>query len=66
MLRTGNIIGLVLGGLVGYLCSFDIDTSLGSAKIPFYVAVGATFGWLIGAVFHARKPDEEPVSGRGE
>jgi hypothetical protein len=55
MLRLGNIIGLVVGGLIGYLCSFDIDTSLGTAKVPFYVCMGATFGWLTGSVFHQRK-----------
>ena len=61
MLRRGNIIGLVVGGLIGYLCSFDIDTSLGSAKVPFYVAMGATFGWLAGSVFHMSRSAADRV-----
>jgi len=63
MLRIGNLVGLAVGGLLGYLGSFDIDTSLGSAKVPFYVAMGATFGWLAGAIPHARRPGE-PQSDR--
>lgn len=53
MLRLGNVIGLAVGGLVGYLCSFDIDTSLGAAKVPVYIGIGAVFGWITGFVFHA-------------
>jgi hypothetical protein len=56
MLRLGNVIGLAVGGLVGYLCSFDIDASLGSAKVPFYIGMGALFGWLAGFVFHNPRP----------
>jgi hypothetical protein len=59
MLRRGNIIGLVAGGVIGYLCSFDIDTSLGSAKVPFYIAMGATYGWLTGSMFHTSRSATE-------
>jgi len=31
MLRRGHVIGLAVGGFVGYLYSFDIETSLGAA-----------------------------------
>jgi hypothetical protein len=64
MLRLGNVIGLAVGGLVGYLCSFDIDTSLGSAKVPFYIGVGALFGWMTGFVFHIRQPAGGPRGDR--
>jgi len=56
MLRLANIIGLVVGGLVGLVCSLDTDTSLGSTKVPFYVGMGALFGWLTGFTFHFRPP----------
>jgi hypothetical protein len=62
MLRLCNVIGLAVGRLVGYLCSFDIDTSLGSAKVPFYVGMGALFGWLTGFVFHVRQPGGATVA----
>jgi hypothetical protein len=62
MMRLGNIIGLVVGGLVGYLCSFDIDTSLGSAKIFFYVGLGAIFGWMTGFVFYLRQTGGTPAA----
>lgn len=64
MLRLGNIVGLVIGGLIGYLCSFDIDNSLGSIKLPFYISVGATFGWLAGSVHHWSQPGESQSSVR--
>ena len=64
MLRLGNVIGLAVGGLIGYLCSFDIDTSLGSAKVPFYVGVGAVFGWMTGFVFHSPQPGGPSSPGR--
>jgi len=55
MLRLGNMIGLVVGGLVGYVCLFDIDTSLGSAKVPFYIGSSALWGWMVGFAFHPRQ-----------
>jgi hypothetical protein len=64
MLRLGNVVGLAVGGLIGYLCSFDIDTSLGGAKVPFYVSMGALYGWLIGFLFHMRPSGEAPAAGR--
>src|SRR5262249_54375794 len=66
MLRLGNIIGLAVGGLLGYLLSFDIDTSLGQAKVPFYIGMGALFGWLSGFVFHVRQPGEPSQTSRDE
>ena len=55
MLRLGSIIGIVLGALGGFLASLcDIDTSLGSFKTPFYVAIGVTFGWMGGMVPYMR------------
>jgi len=55
MLRMVNIVGLVVGGLIGYLCSFDIDTSLGTGKGPAYVGLGALYGWLTGFLFQLRR-----------
>jgi len=66
MLRLGNILGVLIGGLIGYLASFDIDTSLGAAKVPFYVGSCALLGWLTGSVFHARPRDEALESGRDQ
>jgi hypothetical protein len=66
MLRPGNVIGLVVGALIGYLCSFDIDTSLGPAKVPFYVGVGAVFGWMVGLSFYPRQPAEPRPAGRDD
>jgi hypothetical protein len=54
MLRRAHIIGIVVGGLIGFLCSYDIDDSLGSAKIPVYIGMCAFFGWLAGFVPYTR------------
>jgi ABC-type uncharacterized transport system permease subunit len=54
MLRRAHIIGIVIGGLIGFLCSYDIDDSLGSAKVPVYIGMGALFGWLAGFVPYTR------------
>jgi hypothetical protein len=55
MMRRWHIIGIIVGGLIGFLCSYDIDDSLGSAKVPVYVGIGAVFGWLAGFVPYTRK-----------
>jgi uncharacterized membrane protein YfcA len=63
-MRAANLIGLTIGGLIGYLCSFDIDTSLGAAKVPVYIAIVAIFGWLASFSFSRRRPDDPPLVGR--
>ena len=62
MLQLGNVIGMAVGGLVGCLCSFDSDTSLGAAKVPVYVRIGVVFGWMTGFAFHAPPPDGSPTA----
>ena len=63
-MRPTNLIGLTIGGLIGYLCSFDIDTSLGVAKVPVYIAMVALFGWLASFSFYTRRPDDLSLVGR--
>jgi hypothetical protein len=48
--RLAPLIGLAVGALLGYLASSDLDTSLGAAKAPLYVALGAVYGGLVGMV----------------
>jgi hypothetical protein len=64
MMRAANLIGLTSGGLIGYLCSFDIDQSLGAAKVPIYIAMVAAFGWLASFSF-SRRHEDQPLAGRG-
>ena len=63
-MQPANLIGLMIGGLIGYLCSFDIDTSLGAAKVPVYITIVAMFGWLASISFYRRRPDALPPVGR--
>ena len=59
MFRRGHVIGIVLGGLIGFLCSYDIDDSLGSAKVPVYIGMGAFFGWIAGFVPYTRTQTQD-------
>jgi hypothetical protein len=66
MFRLGGIIGLAVGALFGYLVSSDIDTSLGAAKVPVYIGIGAVFGWMSGMVFHMPRPCKPAAVGKNQ
>jgi hypothetical protein len=62
MLRFAPVIGLGVGAVLGYWASSDLDPSLGTAKVPLYVALGALFGGLVGMLcrqpIHPGPPNE--------
>jgi hypothetical protein len=71
MLRLGNLIGLVVGGLVGWACWSAIDgvfSLAGTASvytdIAAVVCIGAAaaLGWLIGFAFHGSPAGERPAT----
>jgi len=64
MFRLGSIIGLVVGALLGYLASYDIDTSLGAIKVPVYIGIGAFGGWMSGLIFYMSPPGSQAVASR--
>ena len=64
MFRLGSIIGLAVGALLGYLASYDIDTSLGAIKVPMYMGVGAFGGWMTGMLFHMSPTGSQAVASR--
>ena len=64
MFRMGSIIGLVVGALLGYLASSDIDASLGKIKVPMYMGIGALFGLMSGMVFHMSRTGSQAVASR--
>jgi hypothetical protein len=48
--------------VLGYRASSDLDPSLGAAKVPLYVALGALFGGCVGMIcrqpVHHDRPNE--------